>query len=360
MGPFGAYLTDDLEDTPLGSAPVHWAAPGLRAVCVANRGSRWAELTAPADALVDSSSRNPGRVELDIEVAGLGAATGSGLGFSLEPRVAIAITRQSQQPSVLVLLGGTQVDVGDPVGAPHHLEIVCDGTEWLYLWDGAEVTRVSALPRLSTSNTRAWALGVGTRLLLDNIRLSQDETGGVCLASDGLAVCRATGGPTATSQPHPRLAMALAPPGFAPDVAMAGRQSPSVALLADGTRVAASEDSVGVRAWRLRTLHGDPRSEGDIMVLHGHGRPALCALPERGEVLLLTHLGGALVLTRGRVGGAALDWLVSDQQTVVESGVAEATPAICALPDGRLLACYQDLECSVHDLVSADGGRTWT
>lgn len=360
MGPFGAYLTDDLEDTPLGVAPIHWTAPGPRVVCVANRSSRWVELTARADALVDASSRRVGRVELDIEVAGLGAVVGSGLGFTVEPRVSLAVVRRSQEPTVQVLFGGAPVAVGDPIGEPHHLEIACDGAEWIYLWDGAEVSRVSAVPRLVTSDTRAWALGSSSRLLLDNIRLSQDEVGGVCLATDDLALCRTAGTPTTAPEPHPRLATTHAPPVFGSDVAMVGLQAPSVAILGDGTRVAAAEVPTGARAWRLVTLHGDPTREGSTMTLTGHTRPALCALRERGEVLLLTHLSGALMLTRGQLTGEGLQWLVGELQTVVAAGVGEATPAVCALPDGRLLLCYQDLECSVHDLVSADGGQTWS
>ncbi len=360
MGPFGTYFHDDLEDTALGAPPCRWSAPGPLTLCIAHRGSHWAELSAGAYPLIHGGTQLPARVEIDLEIPVLGPPPSGAVGFRLEPRLAMNVIATADPPGYAVSLGGTAATLSGLLGAPHHLDIALEGGEWLYRWDGDLVARIPALPRLEVNDVRAWASGVGTRLLLDHLRFSREEVGGVALATDGTAVARAAGLPSAAGQPGPRLVTSYGPPGFGPDDPLLGRRAPALALLADGGRVLAVEDDLGVLLWRTDAVAGDPaRGRGRITVLLDHSRPALCALPERGEVLLLTCHEGRLWLTRGRLAGDDVEWLIAARQPLAVDDAAEATPAICPLPDGRLLVCYQDERCAVHSLVSPDGGVTW-
>ncbi len=362
MGPFDPFFADDLEDTPVGSAPVHWADAG-GAACALNRGSHWARLAAGVEARCNAwTNMDFARLELDVEVVSLSRPTATEWsGFSAlvgAPRLFATILRNRDCEAWTLRLPTGDVAIADPTGAPRRFEAVWDAGAFRLAWDGALVgtweralARTSSYLDLTMLNSAASDV-----VLVDNLRLSRATAGGVALSSAGECLMRLR------HRPMSPQALGLETAGVDLDFALAhtvtGWHAPALAAFPNGRRVAAVDDYGSVRAFCLG-LAGGTGWGGASMSFAGHSRPALCALPERWEVLLLTHYAGSLRLTRGTLTATGVTWNTAGQTTVAASDVGEATPAICALPDGRLYVCYQRLDASLGELASMDDGQTW-
>lgn len=361
-------FADDFEGTPVGGPLLYWWTNGP-VQCVEHRGSRWARLlgVSYARAKLPASAVGLRRFRLTLEVVALEptpqypqprvtvAMVGPGVGFAVEA--------SASPPHWTVWAGkqpGVPVSHKDPRGAPHALEARWDRGQWECLWDG-ETVCVSADPAPAATTDFRVSMSShypSSDARFDLVYLDRLAFGGVALAADPNSVTRLVTRQVSWSSDGVFGATAIGSGGYGAETRVFGHGGPAVAALPDGSRVVATAYTpTGTWAGRGRAL-GVYGGDGN-MQMAGHTRPALCALGERGEVLLVTHYYGALGLTRGRLGSGGLVWDTGGMAAIVPAGVGEATPALCALPDGRLLLCYQTLDSQVVQIESLDGGTTW-
>ncbi len=301
-------------------------------------------------------------MELDIEVLSLSRPVSAQWAYFqasiADPRVFVTILRRRDHDGWTLRVPSGDIALDDPTGAAHHFEAAWDDGAFLFYWDGVWVGAWER-PLARTSGDLEFTMSDAAEsdaVLVDNVRLSSATPGGVALSAAGDCLLRLRHQPSrresqAVEVAHGGIEFLDGPP-------VIGWHAPAVASFANGRRVAAVDNGGWVKALCLG-LAGGSGWGGQGMAFVGHSRPALCALAERWEVLLLTHVAGTLVLTRGTLTSSGVTWDVSGQTVVVASGAAEATPALCALPDGRLYACYQKLDASLGELVSMDDGQTW-
>lgn len=346
MRPYLSFFTDDLEDTPPAAPPVRWVQASNGVVCVSHRGSHWVSLPGSCAPLIVAGPLYFDRLEFDLE---LPSEPPSHLEFVLQVGSRFGLQVDSRDgESYRVCLSSEECEVPGPLAGPHHIEIVrLSETETRHYWDGHLVLTLATAR--AYGSLRAICNASGGSVLLDNIVCSQREPGGVALHHDG-QIATLCGGIERRAS--------LDPPAFTePELGPVLRRPPC-ASLPSGWRFIASETDAGVGTGFARDLLPF-RPTGGVTMLTGHRCPALCLRPERGEALLLTWRDDALHLTRGSLRETAIDWQPPDPDPVVGGDVAEASPALCALPDGRLLLCYQDTRSAVHALISSDDGRTW-